>query len=80
MRTDVRRGKTLRRLAGEDASVNEEWNCDKGRWAFKYITAVDRLKTPMIRDESGELVEASLPEALAVTGTTFMYEDSQRII
>jgi NADH-quinone oxidoreductase subunit G len=66
MRTDVRRGKTLRRLAGEDASVNEEWNCDKGRWAFKYITALDRLKTPMIRDESGELVEASWPEALAV--------------
>ena len=66
MRTDVRRGKTLRRLAGEDATVNEEWNCDKGRWAFKYITAVDRLKTPMIRDESGELVEASWPEALAV--------------
>ena len=66
MRTDVRRGKTLRRLAGEDAAVNEEWNCDKGRWAFKYITAVDRLKVPMIRDESGELVEASWPEALAV--------------
>jgi NADH-quinone oxidoreductase subunit G len=66
MRTDVRRGKTLRRLAGEDASVNEEWNCDKGRWAFRYITAADRLKVPMIRDESGELVEASWPEALAV--------------
>jgi len=66
MRTDVRRGKTLRRLAGEDSTVNEEWNCDKGRWAFKYITAVDRLKVPMIRDESGELVEASWPEALAV--------------
>jgi len=66
MRTDVRRGKTLRRLAGEDLTVNEEWNCDKGRWAFKYITAVDRLKVPMIRDESGELVEASWPEALAV--------------
>jgi NADH-quinone oxidoreductase subunit G len=66
MRTDVRRGKTLRRLAGEDASVNEEWNCDKGRWAFKYVTAVDRLKVPMVRDDSGELVEASWPEALAV--------------
>jgi NADH-quinone oxidoreductase subunit G len=66
MRTDVRRGKTLRRLAGEDASVNEEWNCDKGRWAFKYVTAVDRLKVPMIRNDSGELVEASWPEALAV--------------
>jgi NADH-quinone oxidoreductase subunit G len=67
MRTDVRRGKTLRRLAGEDASVNEEWNCDKGRWAFKYVTAVDRLKVPMVRDDSGELVEVSWPEALAVT-------------
>lgn len=65
MRTDVRRGKTLRRLAGEDASVNEEWNCDKGRWAFKYVTAADRLKVPMIRNDSGDLIEASWPEALS---------------
>ncbi|CAB4530470.1 MAG: NADH-quinone oxidoreductase subunit G [Actinobacteria bacterium] len=66
MRTDVRRGKTLRRLAGDDASVNEEWNCDKGRWAFKYITAVDRLKVPQIRNSDGVLEDASWPEALAV--------------
>jgi len=66
MRTDVRRSKTLRRLAGNDASVNEEWNCDKGRWAFKYINAVDRLQTPLVRNENGELVAASWPEALAV--------------
>ena len=65
MRTDVRRGKTLRRLAGDDASVNEEWNCDKGRWAFKYVTALDRLTTPMVRNSDGVLVEASWPEALA---------------
>ena len=65
MRTDVRRGKTLRRLAGDDASVNEEWNCDKGRWAFKYVTSVDRLTTPLVRNSSGELVAASWPEALA---------------
>ena len=66
MRTDVRRGKTLRRLAGDDASVNEEWNCDKGRWAFKYVTAIDRLKVPQIRNSDGVLEEASWPEALAV--------------
>ena len=66
MRTDVRRGKTLRRLAGDDASVNEEWNCDKGRWAFKYVTAVDSLKVPQIRNSDGVLEEASWPEALAV--------------
>ena len=65
LRTDVRRGKTLRRLAGDDPSVNEEWNCDKGRWAFKYITALDRLTGPMIRSADGELVSASWPEALA---------------
>ncbi len=65
MRTDVRRGKTLRRLAGDDASVNEEWNCDKGRWAFKYVTAVDRLTHPLVRNDAGDLVEASWPEALA---------------
>jgi NADH-quinone oxidoreductase subunit G len=65
MRTDVRRGKTLRRLAGDDAAVNEEWNCDKGRWAFKYVTAVDRLTQPLVRNADGELVPASWPEALA---------------
>ena len=65
MRTDVRRGKTLRRLAGEDASVNEEWNCDKGRWAFKYEVAKNRITTPLIRDANGQLQEASWPEALA---------------
>ena len=65
LRTDVRRGKTLRRLAGEDAEVNEEWNCDKGRWAFKYATSAERLTTPMIRGADGELHAASWPEAMA---------------
>jgi NADH-quinone oxidoreductase subunit G len=65
MRTDVRRGKTLRRLAGDDAQVNEEWNCDKGRWAFKYVTSTNRLTQPLVRNSDGVLVEASWPEALA---------------
>jgi len=65
MRTDVRRGKTLRRLAGEDSTVNEEWNCDKGRWAFKYEVAKNRITTPLLRDANGQLQEASWPEALA---------------
>jgi NADH-quinone oxidoreductase subunit G len=65
LRTDVRRGKTLRRLAGDDPEVNEEWNCDKGRWAFKYVTATDRLTVPQVRNENGELVTASWPEAIS---------------
>ncbi|MFY1697306.1 NADH-quinone oxidoreductase subunit G [Solwaraspora sp. WMMA2101] len=66
-RTDHRRGKVMRRLAGDDPAVNEEWNCDKGRWGFRYATATDRLTTPLVRDaDSGELREASWSEALAV--------------
>jgi NADH-quinone oxidoreductase subunit G len=64
-RTDWRRGKVLRRLAGEDAEVNEEWNCDKGRWAFAYQRAADRIRTPLVRDDDGYLVEASWTEAIA---------------
>jgi NADH-quinone oxidoreductase subunit G len=69
-RTDWRRGKVLRRLAGADDDVNEEWNCDKGRWAFQYATARDRLTTPLVRDDDGYLVEASWSAALerAATG------------
>src|SRR5690349_2032557 len=65
-RTDIRRGRVLRRLAGNDPAVNEEWNCDKGRWAFTYATQRDRLTTPLVRDETGVLVPASWPHALAV--------------
>src|SRR5438132_316042 len=65
-RTDIRRGRVLRRLAGEDPAVNEEWNCDKGRWAFTYATQPDRLTVPLVRDENGVLVPASWPHALAV--------------
>nr|MDP9167008.1 2Fe-2S iron-sulfur cluster-binding protein [Actinomycetota bacterium] len=52
-RTDHRRGKVLRRLAGDDPAVNEEWNCDKGRWAFTYATQGDRIATPLVRDADG---------------------------
>ncbi len=65
-RTDHRRGKVLRRLAGDDPEVNEEWNCDKGRWAFTYAGVGDRIATPQIREEDGKLRSASWSEALGV--------------
>jgi NADH-quinone oxidoreductase subunit G len=64
-RSDWRRGRVTRRLAGDDPEVNEEWNCDKGRFAFRYVTADDRLRRPMVREaRSGELREATWTEAL----------------
>ncbi len=66
-RTDWRRGKVQRKLAGDDPEVNEEWICDKGRFAFRYATADDRITRPLVRDpESGELRESSWTEALQV--------------
>jgi NADH-quinone oxidoreductase subunit G len=64
VRTDHRRGKVMRRLAGDDPAVNEEWSCDKGRFGFRYAQSPERLTTPLVRDADGELVPSSWPEAL----------------
>jgi NADH-quinone oxidoreductase subunit G len=65
IRVDHRRGVVLRRLAGEDPAVNEEWITDKDRFAFAWQSAPDRLRTPLVRDAAtGELAPASWPEAL----------------
>jgi NADH-quinone oxidoreductase subunit G len=66
IRVDHRRGKVMRRLAGNDPEVNEEWISDKDRFAFHYSRQDDRLTYPMVRDEDGELRPASWPEAFTV--------------
>ncbi|OLF11038.1 NADH-quinone oxidoreductase subunit G [Actinophytocola xinjiangensis] len=66
-RTDWRRGKVMRKLAAEDPEVNEEWICDKGRFAFRYVTSGERITRPLVRDtDTGELVETSWTNALRV--------------
>ncbi|MBZ5735661.1 NADH-quinone oxidoreductase subunit G [Nocardioides sp. TRM66260-LWL] len=65
IRVDHRRGRVMRRLAGDDPAVNQEWITDKDRFAFAYATQPDRLTYPRIR-EDGELRPASWPEAFAV--------------
>ncbi|GAA1392408.1 NADH-quinone oxidoreductase subunit G [Luteococcus peritonei] len=69
LRTDHRHYQVKRRLAGHDMDVNEEWNCDKGRFAFLYARGADRLTTPLVR-RGGVLEPASWHEAIdaAVTG------------
>ncbi len=67
IRIDHRRGKVMRRLAGNDPEVNEEWITDKDRFAFLASREDDRLTHPQVRDdETGELRVASWPEAFAV--------------
>jgi NADH-quinone oxidoreductase subunit G len=66
IRVDHRRGKVVRRLAGNDPEVNEEWITDKDRFAFHYATQPERLTYPQVRDEDGSLRPASWPEAFDV--------------
>ncbi|MDM7854385.1 NADH-quinone oxidoreductase subunit G [Cellulomonas alba] len=69
IRVDHRRGVVLRRLAGEDPAVNQEWITDKDRFGFHWQTAPDRITTPLVRTRRadgtrGELEPASWVEAL----------------
>lgn len=65
LRTDQRHFQVKRRLAGNLPEVNEEWNCDRGRFAFFSGRGDDRLEYPLVR-ENGELRAASWPEAIDV--------------
>ena len=48
IRVDHRRGQVMRRLAGDDPEVNEEWITDKDRFAFATDAATDRLTRPLV--------------------------------
>lgn len=66
IRVDHRRGRVMRRLAGDDPEVNEEWITDKDRFAFTYAAVGDRITTPLVRNpETDQLEPVSWPAALA---------------
>ncbi|MBN9096744.1 MULTISPECIES: NADH-quinone oxidoreductase subunit G [Actinomycetes] len=64
IRIDTRRGTVLRRLAGNDPEVNEEWIDDRTRFAFRYLSSAGRITRPMVRGADGVLAETSWTEAL----------------
>jgi NADH-quinone oxidoreductase chain G len=65
VRMDTRTHK-LRRIVGrENMQVNDQWICDKGRFAHGWVNAESRLTQPLLR-KNGELTPVSWNEALAV--------------
>jgi NADH-quinone oxidoreductase subunit G len=78
LRTDVRRSTVMRRLAWDDPEVNEEWNCDKGRFAFPYL-AIGRLSTPRVRVDD-EQVEASWPQAVRAAAAGLTAAGSRTVV
>ncbi|MFZ9790007.1 MAG: NADH-quinone oxidoreductase subunit G [Candidatus Nanopelagicales bacterium] len=63
LRTDYRRETVMRRLAWEDPAVNEDWNCDKGRFAFAYLKQ-NRLTQPKVKNSEGKQLDALWPDAI----------------
>ena len=62
IKLDMRRGEVVRQLARDNLEVNDSWLCDKGRFAFRFADAPNRITTPLIRDRG--LEPASFGEVL----------------
>ncbi|PTA67998.1 NADH-quinone oxidoreductase subunit NuoG [Deinococcus arcticus] len=60
---DARNGRLERVVARENRDVNEAWICDAGRFGHPFASE-ERLTTPLIRGEDGELVPASWDQAI----------------
>lgn len=57
----------VRRIVGrENMAVNDQWICDKGRFAHGWINHPNRIKTPYVR-KNGVLTAVSWSEALEYT-------------
>ena len=78
LRTDHRAGAVTRRLARTDPEVNEDWNCDKGRFAFPYVREGDRITRPLVRDADGVLQPTSWTEAMTVAAAGLLAGAGQR--
>jgi predicted molibdopterin-dependent oxidoreductase YjgC len=55
-----------------DGPANEGALCIKGQFAYDFIQHKDRLKTPLVRNELGQLVPASWEEALDRAAAGFL--------
>jgi NADH-quinone oxidoreductase subunit G len=65
LRIDTRTHKLRRVIGRENMQVNDQWICDKGRFANAWVNDEGRLTMPLVR-KHGELTPAPWGEALAL--------------
>jgi NADH-quinone oxidoreductase chain G len=65
IRLDSRTHKVRRIVGRENMAVNDQWICDKGRFAHAWINHEQRLTMPLVR-RNGELMSASWSEAMQI--------------
>jgi NADH-quinone oxidoreductase subunit G len=64
----VRDDRVERVMARDHEGVDDGWLCDKGRYAYQYVHADDRITTPLVR-EGITLQPASWEKALAAAAS-----------
>jgi NADH-quinone oxidoreductase subunit G len=62
---ESRSGRLVRCQALPNENVNDFWICDKGRFGYHYVSAEERLDTPLVRRQN-KFASASWGEALQV--------------
>ncbi|MGA9349802.1 MAG: NADH-quinone oxidoreductase subunit NuoG [Anaerolineae bacterium] len=62
---DIKMNKLRRIVARENADVNDQWLCDKGRFGHAFVHSPNRLKTPLVR-KGDKLEPATWQEALTL--------------
>jgi predicted molibdopterin-dependent oxidoreductase YjgC len=67
----TRGGKMVAVQPAMDGPANEGALCVKGQWAWDFVQHSDRLTTPLVRDQHGDLVPASWDEALDAAAEGF---------
>ncbi len=67
----VKNGRIAKITAVEGAEPNQGRLCVKGRFGYDFLYSVERLKTPLIRQENGEFRAASWDEALDLVAEKF---------
>ena len=59
------KGNRIYRIIGDDTiGVTKGSLCSKGRFGYQYITSPERMNSPLVKGEDGELVRATWEEAL----------------
>ncbi|MCW3007740.1 MAG: nuoG [Solirubrobacterales bacterium] len=61
----VRDDRVLRVLQRDNAEVDDGWLCDRGRFAYQAIHVDERVTSPMVRGQDGQLVPVSWDRALS---------------
>jgi NADH-quinone oxidoreductase subunit G len=67
----VRNNEIVRGNNRDKSGINGEFLCVKGRYAFDFTQHPERLQTPLVRNEAGELQPASWSRALKLVAAKF---------